>query len=166
MSLTRLSNKMGTAAAWKPEYHQDPRPLPIEELVSVYDIEPLTDKNWLLYATKNYSNPNCASTAEFMEDMRRFKYLRKLFTKYDRGGELKERLILNHIIVLNNVLGPQPTTRLLFLKIQNHSALKPFVIARSILPKKIYGVRGIDYETDMISLDGIVAVALRAAGIR
>ena len=64
----------------------------------------ITKKNWLFYAIKNYNVPNLDSEQEFYEDVKRFKYLKRLFRKYKTTGELKTRLVLNHIIVLTNVL--------------------------------------------------------------
>ncbi len=58
-------------------------------------VTPLNEANWLLYAMQHYTNPNCSATSEFIEDMRHFKYIRKLLTHYEKSGELKERLILN-----------------------------------------------------------------------
>ena len=64
----------------------------------------LDESNFLLYAAKHYDNPQCFDTVEFYEDLNRFKYLKRLFNKYRDGGELKERLILNHVMVLYNLL--------------------------------------------------------------
>ena len=74
----------------------------------------LDDSNFLLYAASNYDNPQCYDTDEFYDDLKRFKYLKRLFNRYKETGELKERLILNHLIVIYNVFGPMPATRLLF----------------------------------------------------
>jgi hypothetical protein len=126
----------------------------------------LTEENWIIYATKNYINPNCASYNEFQADMKIFKYLRKLFTHYEKTGNLKERLILNHLIVLNNVLLPQALTRILFLKIKNLTALKPFLIGLSLCPRIVQNINGLNISTDFIPLDPVVVSALRALGLR
>lgn len=126
----------------------------------------LTEENWLMYAMQNYTNPNCVATSEFFEDMRRFKYIRKLITHYERSGELKERLILNHIILLGNVLKVTALVRLLFLKIKNLAVLKPFLVALSILPKTVANVEGKTFDTDFISLDIHVIEALRKIGLK
>ena len=76
----------------------------------------LTKDNILLYAIKNYQNPSCQGIEEFYDDMKRFKYVKRLFRKYKETGELKERLLLNHIIVLNNLFGTEP---LYFVVLQN-----------------------------------------------
>lgn len=127
-------------------------------------LEPLTEANWVLYAMREYFNPSCHSTDEFFEDMKRLKYVKKLLTHYERSGELKERLILNHLILLGNVLGPRGLVRLLFLKMPGQLAvLKPFLIQLNVLPKEIRGI-GRDsktYYTDDIGLDQGVIDALR-----
>ena len=157
---------MGRVLAFvKPEMKRQVLPEDFDDFIPI-DKEVLTEQNWLIYAMKHYKNHNCASSNEFYQDCRHFKYLRKLMTHYERSGELKERLILNHLIILGNVLEPIPLARLLFLKIQNLSALKPFLIILSLLPKNIYNVNGRNYETDMISLDPHVVTALRNIGLR
>ena len=77
----------------------------------------ITKKNWLFYAIKNYNVPNLDSEQEFYEDVKRFKYLKRLFRKYKTTGELKTRLVLNHIIVLTNVFGNEAAATLLLFKI-------------------------------------------------
>ena len=78
----------------------------------------ITKKNWLFFAIKNYNVPNLDSEQEFYEDIKRFKYIKRLFRKYKTTGELKTRLILNHIIVLNNVFGNEASaTLLLFISV-------------------------------------------------
>ena len=77
----------------------------------------LNEGNFLVYAMHHYDNPQCNSILEFEEDMKRFLYLKKLLSRYKNNGELRERLILNHIIVLYNIFG-ESTTRMLFYKIE------------------------------------------------
>ena len=74
----------------------------------------LTNDNFVLFAMNHYDNPQCHTTQEFEEDMKRFLYLKKLFSRYKASGELRERLILNHIIVLYNLFG-ENTTKMLFI---------------------------------------------------
>lgn len=127
-------------------------------------VAPLNDKNWLLYAAKEYRNTQSYGIEEFKQDVKRFKYVRKAFTRYATTGELKERLVLNHIVVLNNVFGPEATVRLLFLKMPTLlHYLKPFLIALSILPDRVnaIGKDSIDYITDEIPLDPKIVEALR-----
>lgn len=97
----------------------------------------LNDSTFLLYAAKHYDNPSCADMEEFHDDLNRFKYIKRLFTKYKAGGELKERLVLNHIIVLYNLFG-DATTRMLFFKLDGQwQYLKPFLVAVNRLPDKL-----------------------------
>ena len=90
----------------------------------------ITKKNWLFFAIKNYNVPNLDSEQEFYEDIKRFKYLKRLFRKYKATGELKTRLILNHIIVLNNVFGNEASATLLLYKIEQEywAILKTFLV--------------------------------------
>lgn len=77
----------------------------------------ITKQNWLLYAMQNYDNPTLEQQQEFDDDIKRFKYLKRLFRKYETTGELKIRLVLNHIILLYNVFGSDACMTLLLFKI-------------------------------------------------
>ena len=90
-----------------------------------------------MYAMKNYDNPQCLDIEEFYSDLNRIKYLKRLFRRNESSSELKERLILNHIIVLYNVFGVVPATRLLFLRIgeEHHSVLKTFIVYLNFFPE-------------------------------
>jgi len=100
--------------------------------------EPLNEDNFILYAMKSYDNPQCASTEEFYEDLNRIKYVKRLIKKYESQGVLRERLLLNHIIILNNVFGKM-SPRLMFYSLEEelHSVLKTFLIYLSFLPERI-----------------------------
>lgn len=107
----------------------------------------LDETNFLLYAAKHYDNPSCFDTLEFYEDLNRFKYLKRLFSRYDETSELKERLILNHIIVLYNLFGVEAATRMLFFKLKGYyQYLKPFLVFLNYCPEKVIGI-GIDNKT-------------------
>lgn len=102
----------------------------------------LNDKNFIIYAATNYQNPACSTTDEFYEDLKRIKYIKKLCTRYQETGELKERLILNHVIVLSNVFKPDVLCRILWLKMASQfSYVKPFLIFLGICLPKIYRVK-------------------------
>jgi hypothetical protein len=103
----------------------------------------LNDDNFLLYAMKSYASPNCVMS-EFEGDMKRTKYLKRLFRRYKVTKALKERLILNHIILLNNVFGPEVTARILFYRIdeRDYDILKTFLCYLNIMPEVITGIRG------------------------
>lgn len=98
----------------------------------------LTEDGFLVFAMNSYTNAHCLSVAEFEEDMKRFLYLRKLFLRYKRDDDLKERLILNHIIILFNVFGSS-ALRMLFFKIDRDcwEALVTFLIYLNRMPPEI-----------------------------
>lgn len=110
----------------------------------------LTESTFLLYAMKNYDNPQCTEMSEFEEDMKRFQYLRKLFSRYRQDSDLKERLILNHLIVIFNVFGPGATNMLFMRLHEYHEYLKPFVEYLNFMPEVLV------YDDMMISADSIV----------
>ena len=97
--------------------------------------EKITPDNVLMYAIRNYTNPHCEGETEFEDDLKRFKYIKRLLRKYYDTGVLKERLLLNHIIVLNNVFGADACATLLLYKIQEEywPALKSFLLFLNIL---------------------------------
>lgn len=90
----------------------------------------LNEDNFILVLMNHYDNPGCSGVQEFYDDIKRFKYLRRLFNKYETQGELRERLIINHLVVLNNLFGVEVTTRALAYKIDRTSFkyLKPFMM--------------------------------------
>ena len=110
-------------------------------------LEKLDETNFLLYCAKYYDNPQCFDTQEFYDDLNRIKYIKRLFNKYYESGELKERLILNHIVVLCNVFGPVHASRILFFKLKGfHEYLKPFLDWLGHMPEKINNIGFIPYE--------------------
>ena len=126
-----------------------------------YDV--LTDENFELYAARNYRNTACTGTEEFREDLKRIKYIKKLITRYISTGELKERLILNHIIVLGNVFLPEVLCRILFLKMEaQFQYIKPFLVMLSFMTDMIVNVRksGV-VDTRNIVMDPYVVRMLR-----
>ena len=101
------------------------------------DFHKLTPDNIIMFAMKHYDNPSCVDSKEFLDDMKRFKYLKRLFRKHDTSGTLKVRLILNHIIVLANVFGVDASSTLLFFKIEKKhwSTLKTFLVYLNYMPE-------------------------------
>ena len=97
--------------------------------------EKITPDNVLMYAIRNYTNPHCEGEKEFEDDLKRFKYIKRLLRKYYDTCVLKERLLLNHIIVLNNVFGADACATLLLYKIQEDywPVLKSFLLFLNIL---------------------------------
>jgi hypothetical protein len=98
-------------------------------------IHELNDNTWLFFAIKNYNNPTSVTYADFEEDLKRFKYIKRLFNRYEITGELKTHLILNHIIILYNTFN-DAATPLLFFKIDSKywAILKAFMQYLNRLP--------------------------------
>ena len=98
--------------------------------------EKLTNDNIVMFAIKHYDNPQCEGESEFHDDMKRFKYIKRLLRKYQDSGELKERLILNHLIVVFNVFGAEAGSTLLLFKLEPEfwSVLKTFMVFLNMLP--------------------------------
>jgi len=92
--------------------------------------EQLNEDNFLLFAAKHYYNPRCIDAEEFYDDLNRFKYIKRLINRYVRGGNLVERLILNHIIVILNVFGNESGIVMLMYKVgpEGLPALKAFLL--------------------------------------
>jgi len=101
--------------------------------------------------------------SEFESDIKRTKYLKRLFRRYKATGSLKERLILNHIILLNNVFGQPATSRILFYKIdeRDYDVLKTFLSYLNIMPEYVTGIKGKDINVSEILIDQYVAEILR-----
>ena len=97
--------------------------------------EKITSDNVIMFAIKHYDNPQCEGEKEFYDDMKRFKYIKRLLRKHKDTGVLKERLLLNHIIILNNLFGTEACVTLLLLKIQKEywETLKSFLLYLNIL---------------------------------
>ena len=107
------------------------------------DFKVLTHETIDIFALRQYDNRG-ASKEEFEDDLKRFKYLKRLFRKYDTSKDFKSRLIINHVIILANVFGVEAATTLLFFKIdkQHWSILKTVLIFLNYMP-----------EDEMIDLD-------------
>jgi hypothetical protein len=125
--------------------------------------ETLDDSNFMLFAAKHYENPN-GDEIEFREDLDRIKYIKRLFRKYNDGGELRERLILNHLIVLYNVFYHKSCTRMLSFRLYEHlEYLKPFLVYLNYWPERIEPI-GLDkreiIDSD-VSIDTHIIEVLR-----
>ena len=92
--------------------------------------EKITTENVMMFAIKHYDNPQCEGEKEFHDDMKRFKYIKRLLRKHKDSDILKERLLLNQIIILNNLFGPEACVTLLLFKIQQEywGTLKSFLL--------------------------------------
>lgn len=123
----------------------------------------LTDKNYIMYAMKNYANPQCVDIEDFYEDLNRISYVRRLFVKYKKNNSLRERLILNHLIILYNVFSAQEISNLLFFKIEREywSALKTFLVYLNFMPEKLLFLDNYIILTTDIALDDNIINILR-----
>ena len=122
--------------------------------------ENLTEDNFQLFAMKAYANPHCTDILEFHDDLNRIRYIKRLFRKYKDTGELKERLIINHLMILYNTFDSRAMTRMLIFKLQDYlDYLKPFLMLLSYWddPMKMGKVNGRIYRDSEVPLDvGIV----------
>ena len=124
----------------------------------------LNEKNFLLYAMKEYNNPQCTNIEEFNDDLKKIKYIKRLLNQYVSEGVLKERLLLNHIIIFYNVFPPAAATRILFFKIEERfwPILKPFLFYLKLIPEdKIESIMGREIRTNEILMDQGVIDSLR-----
>ena len=119
----------------------------------------LTNENYLMYALLHYDNPHCVDIKEYFEDVRKLKYIKRLFNRYKEDGVMKERLILNHLISFYNVFENKAATRLLFFRVgeQYHSLLKTFLVFLNRMPEDIDE----NLHSDNIKLDNRVVEILR-----
>ena len=123
----------------------------------------LTDDNFLMYAMKEYNDIQCTDIEEFYDDLKKIKYIKRLFNIYKNTGQLKERLILNHLIVFYNVFPVQSGTRILFYKIEKSfwPMLKTFLIFLDRMPEVIDSIRGETIRASDIQLDDGIVTRLR-----
>jgi hypothetical protein len=122
----------------------------------------LNNDNFLIYSMKAYDKPNCLMS-EFREDMKRFNYLKRLFHKYRKNTEIKEQLILNHLVVIYNVFGVECATRMLFFKVseEDYTTLKTFLLFLNYMPNIVAGIKGKDIRSSDIEVDLKIAELLR-----
>jgi len=101
------------------------------------NFDKLTRRNFKLFAAKHYDNPECLDIEEFNQDLSRFKYLKRLLRSYEVTGDLQERLILNHVIILYNVFGIKACNKMMWYKIneEHWHYIKPFLIFLNYLPE-------------------------------
>lgn len=124
----------------------------------------IDESNFILFAAQSYDNPQCMDETEFFDDLKRFKYLKRLFNKYKENGELKERLVLNHLTILYNLFD-KGATRMLFFKLRNYlDILIPFLVVLGRLPTKVegIGIQGRIVYTKDVEVDPYVVDLLRS----
>jgi hypothetical protein len=124
--------------------------------------ENLTDENFFLYAVKCYESPN-AIGSELKQDLKYFIYVRRLLRRYHQTGELKERLTLNHLVILYNLFGVPATTRLLyyFVRPEDYSVLKTYLLFLGYQPDRVEGIHGLTIHSSDLSVEQTVADSLR-----
>ena len=112
----------------------------------------LTEKNLFLYAAKHYKNPKFADIDEFYEDLKRFKYIKRLLNRYLETDELAERLLLNHFIVIFNMFGVEASLDILELKLEDKHwpIVKPFLIFLNYIKNDQY--TGITMDPNVVEI--------------
>ena len=112
---------------------------------------------------QHYENPQCVEVEEFNDDLKKIKYIKRLFNQYAIEGDLKERLLLNHIIVFYNVFSVEAATRILFYKLEEDvwPMLKTFLFYLNFLPDKIESINGKTILTTDIPMDQGIVDSLR-----
>ena len=123
----------------------------------------LNEGNFLMFSMKEYNNIQCIDIEEFYDDLKKIKYIKRLFNIYKNNGQLKERLILNHLIVFYNVFPAYAGTRILFYKIEEQfwPMLKTFLVFLDRMPDKIGPIRGKEIKSTDIKLDDGIVTRLR-----
>ena len=123
----------------------------------------LNDENFSMFAMKEYNDIQCTDIEEFYDDLKKIKYIKRLFNIYKNTGQLKERLILNHLIVFYNVFPLQSGTRILFYKIEKDfwPMLKTFLIFLDRMPETVDSIRGETIRSNDIQLDDGIVTRLR-----
>ncbi len=126
--------------------------------------EDLNDDTFLMFAMREYNNMQCTDIEEFYDDLKKIKYIKRLFNAYKNNGLLKERLILNHLIIFYNVFTVHAGTRILFYKIEKGfwPILKTFLVYLDRMPDKIDSIRGEIIRTSDIQLDEGIITRLRS----
>jgi hypothetical protein len=122
----------------------------------------LTEDNFQMFAMKPYTNPHCTDLLEFYDDLKRIRYIKRLFRKYEQSGDLKERLIINHMVVIYNMFESRAATRMLFLKLEGYlHYLKPFLLMMNYYPTELGLVAGKRIIDSEIGLDAHIVETLR-----
>jgi len=127
------------------------------------DFSNLTNKNFLIYAMKYYDNPHCQGITEFHEDLDRIKHIKRLFRRYRDKKELRERLIVNHILTFTNCFSVQAGVRMLFFRIEEDlwPPLKTILLFLDFMPEEVRGISGRSIKSSNIPVDLHLAEKLR-----
>ena len=133
-------------------------------IINHMNFDDLNEKTFLLYAMKEYNNPQCVDIDEFNDDLKKIKYIKRLLNQYISEGILKERLLLNHIIVFFNVFSTKAATRILFYKMEEEfwPMLKTFLFYLNYMPEdRIESINGREIIVTDISMDQGIIDSLR-----
>lgn len=123
----------------------------------------LNNDNFLMYAIKNYNNPGCRGVTDFNDDLKRLRYIKRLLGRYRLTGDVKERLVINHLVIFYNVFGVEAATRMLFYKIQEDlwPELKTFLVYLNFMPQAVIVSNGCKLPESEIPLDPVLVDILR-----
>jgi hypothetical protein len=126
------------------------------------DMIDLTPDTVMIYAVKSYDKPTYIKS-ELQEDLKHLSYVRRLFRRYHQYGELRERLILNHIVILYNIFGVPAATKLLFYhtRPEDFAILKTFLVFLNYMPDRVYGINSKTIYSSDLQVDPIIVDALR-----
>lgn len=125
-------------------------------------MQKLTNENFLMYAIKHYDNPSCSGLKEFDDDLKRLRYIKRLLGRFKVTGDIKERLVINHLVVLYNVFGVDAATNMLFFKIQEKfwPELKTFLVFLNYMPEYLM-LNGAVVKSSEIALNEQIVELLR-----
>jgi hypothetical protein len=123
----------------------------------------LNDDNFLMYAIKSYNNPSCGGIQDFNDDLKRLRYIKRLLGRYRQTGVIKERLVINHLVVFYNVFGVEAATKMLFFKIKESlwPELKTFLVYLNYMPQVVVVTPGLNLPESEIPLDQVLVEILR-----
>jgi len=118
--------------------------------MKLFDV--INEDNFLIYAAKHYHNPRCIDAEEFYDDLNRFKYVKRLVNRYIRTGNLAERLILNHIVIILNVFGNESGIIMLMYKVgpEGFEVLKTFLLYLKAIKENELATIGINHDVAAI----------------
>jgi len=122
----------------------------------------LSPENIFMFAAKAYERPGCL-WSEFEEDLKHFNYVKRLLRRFLKDGDLRERLILNHLTIIYNVFGVESSTRMLFYYLRpiDHPVLKTFLLFLNYMPERVQGIRGRTIRSSEIQINQAAAAILR-----
>ena len=111
----------------------------------------LNEKNLFLYAAQHYYKPQFSDVEEFFEDLKRFKYIKRLVNRYLESKVFPHRLLLNHFIIIFNVFGIEAALNILNLRMdeEHWPVIKPILLYLNYIADEQYE----EVESDSIVED-------------